>query len=57
MSPEDLMLSKLLWSRETGSDVQLADVRNIASTPIDLRYMDEWSERLGVADAWRTVRP
>jgi hypothetical protein len=57
VSPEDLILSKLLWSRQTRSEVQLADARNLAGTAIDLRYLDDWSERLGVADAWRAIRP
>jgi len=36
VSPEDLILSKLLWARDTDSEVQLKDVRNLPHSLKDL---------------------
>ena len=55
VSPEDLVISKLDWMRETRSEVQLADVRNLLrSVPdLDRRYMEDWSGRLGLVALYR----
>jgi hypothetical protein len=49
VAPEDLIISKLDWMRETRSEVQLADVRNLLrSVPdLDRQYLAHWTERLG----------
>jgi hypothetical protein len=54
---EDLILSKLLWAKESRSEVQLEDVRNLAAGELDEAYVDEWVRRLNVADLWGEVRP
>lgn len=58
VSPEDLVLSKLLWAGESHSAVQLRDVRQILSahTPLDWEYLDRWAAQLGVVDLLREVR-
>jgi predicted nucleotidyltransferase len=50
VAPEDLVLSKLDWARESRSEVQLADVRNVlAAVPdIDRGYLALWAQRLGL---------
>jgi hypothetical protein len=55
VAPEDLILSKLDWMRETRSEVQLADVRNLLRSMPDLdkHYLERWSERLGLAALYR----
>ena len=55
VAPEDLIISKLDWMRETRSAVQLADVRNLlASVPgLDRQYLAHWTERLGLAALYR----
>lgn len=50
VSPEDLVLSKLEWSRESRSELQMRDVRNLLRTSLDRAYLNEWAGRLGVAD-------
>lgn len=51
VSPEDLLLSKLAWARDSRSAVQLADVRNlIEATPIDWRYVEHWASVLDVTE-------
>jgi hypothetical protein len=58
VSPEDLVLSKLDWARDSRSELQLGDVRNLlASVPdLDGRYLDHWAAELGVADLLASVR-
>jgi hypothetical protein len=55
VTPEDLIISKLDWMRQTRSEVQLADVRNLLqSVPgLDRRYLAQWTERLGLGALYR----
>lgn len=46
---EDLILSKLAWAKESRSEVQLRDVRNLMATGYDAAYVDSWKDDLGVA--------
>jgi hypothetical protein len=58
-APEDVILKKLVFHREGGSDKHLRDVAGvlkISSGELDFRYLDTWADRLGVADLWRRVR-
>ena len=48
VSKEDLILSKLHWARDSQSELQLGDVRNLLSTSPDLDYLNKWSSVLGV---------
>ena len=51
ISAEDLVLAKLLWRRDTGSEQQLRDVRSVvAAVPtLDWAYLTMWAERLGLS--------
>ncbi|MEK9179966.1 MAG: hypothetical protein AAB897_00955 [Patescibacteria group bacterium] len=52
-SPEDLILSKLLWQKESGSELQLRDVESIikiSGRKLDRSYLEEWARKLGVWD-------
>jgi hypothetical protein len=46
---EDLILSKLEWARETGSELQKRDVLALLAGPVDMSYLGYWAERIGVA--------
>lgn len=48
VSPEDLVLSKLLWAKKSHSELQLKDVRNLLQTEMDRHYLRKWSGVLGV---------
>lgn len=50
ISPEDLILAKLLWRRVTGSEQQGQDIRSVlASVPdLDGEYLSTWASRLGL---------
>ena len=52
VAPEDLILSKLQWSKDSGSELQLRDARSIAEGVADLdwSYMRTWASALGVTD-------
>ncbi len=57
VAPEDLVISKLDWARDTRSEVQLADARNLLrSVPgLDRPYLERWTARLGLEALYREV--
>lgn len=56
VSPEDLIISKLDWARESRSERQLADVRNLLrSTGVDREYLGRWVTRLGLEPLYHEV--
>src|SRR5580765_1323826 len=48
VSREDLILSKLYWARDSKSDLQLRDVRNLLASDCDRSYLHSRAENLGV---------
>lgn len=48
VSKEDLILSKLSWARESRSELQLNDTRNLLATGPDMDYLHNWSATLGL---------
>ena len=57
VAPEDLIISKLDWARDTRSEVQLADARNLvgAVSDLDREYLTRWVTRLGLDSLYREV--
>lgn len=57
VAPEDLVLSKLIWTKNSRSELHLRDVRSIlkGSGQLDYAYMERWSKRLGVSELYREV--
>jgi hypothetical protein len=57
VAPEDLIISKLEWARDSRSEVQLADVRNLLAAGLDLdrEYLAQWVSRLGLDALYREV--
>lgn len=57
VAPEDLILSKLDWARESRSEMQFTDVRNLlTSVPnLDHEYLQRWADRLGLAALYREI--
>ena len=52
-SPEDLILSKLLWSEENYSQKQLEDVKTVLKNgkiKLDFKYLKTWSVKQGTID-------
>jgi hypothetical protein len=57
-SPEDVIVSKLEFYQEGGSDKHLRDIAGvlqIQGDKIDRGYIAEWAGRLGVAEIWELV--
>ncbi|MFQ5802011.1 MAG: nucleotidyltransferase [Candidatus Methylomirabilales bacterium] len=57
VAPEDLIISKLDWAKDTHSEVQLADARNLLAsiTELDRAYLAHWTTRLGLESLYREV--
>jgi hypothetical protein len=57
-SPEDAILMKLVYFRESGSDRHLRDVGGVlqvSGSEVDRGYIASWAETLGVSDVWQRV--
>jgi len=48
VSVEDLILSKLYWARDSRSELQLRDVRNLLELDCDRKYLRSRAQILGV---------
>jgi len=55
VSKEDLILSKLFWAKDSRSETQLGDVKNLISTGCDRAYIERWTRELDVANLWLEV--
>ena len=55
VAPEDLILSKLVWAKDSKSEIQLGDVRNLLQTAkgLDRRYLTRWAKQLSVYSSFR----
>ncbi len=47
-SKEDLIISKLFWAKDSHSELQLRDVKNLLAAGFDVAYVDKWTKLLGV---------
>lgn len=58
-APEDLILSKLHWAKDSGPELQQRDVRQISesSPDLDWRYLEKWSDALGVRELLNRNKP
>jgi hypothetical protein len=57
-SPEDVILKKLAFYRQGGSEMHLRDVAGIlqvSGRTLDRRYLSRWARRLGVTGIWKMV--
>jgi len=57
-SPEDVILNKLLFFQEGGSEKHLRDISGMVKAgnqTLDTRYVEDWATTLGVADEWQSV--
>lgn len=57
VSPEDLILSKLHWTKDSKSEVQLTDVRSLLKSvkKLNRRYLARWARALSVESLYREV--
>lgn len=53
LSPEDSILSKLLWAKQSRSEQQFKDVMKILEARtdgLDMKYLNKWAKTLAVED-------
>jgi hypothetical protein len=55
VSKEDLILSKLFWARDSHSELQMRDVRNLIGTGCDRGHIERWTHELGVHSLWEEL--
>lgn len=55
VSPEDLILSKLTWAKDSSSDLQLRDIRNLLlGVPhLDKTYLEQWIVTLELSEIYK----
>jgi hypothetical protein len=46
VTKEDLIISKLYWAKESRSELQLGDVKNLLATGYDSDYLRHWTHEL-----------
>jgi hypothetical protein len=58
VAPEDLILSKLVWAKESQSELQQRDIVQLIQgvKDLDWPYLERWAVTLGVADDLKNVR-
>lgn len=57
-SPEDVILSKMLFYKEGQSEKHLRDITGVlrlCRSPIDYQYIQEWAQELDVVDIWQAI--
>jgi hypothetical protein len=57
VSKEDLIISKLWWAKDSHSELQLRDVKNLAGTGCDIGYIEGWTKELGLLNLWQECMP
>jgi len=55
VSKEDLILSKMLWGKDSRSEFQMRDVKNLVATGCDRAYIERWTTELGLATLWQEI--
>ncbi|HMN41419.1 MAG TPA: hypothetical protein PKE29_11285 [Phycisphaerales bacterium] len=58
-APEDVILKKLDFYREGGSDKHLRDITSmfkVSGGDFDLAYTERWALRIGVQSEWRMIK-
>ncbi|SFI15885.1 hypothetical protein [Planctomicrobium piriforme] len=58
-SPEDVILKKLLYYQEGGSEKHVRDilgVLKVRGSQIDLAYLSHWAQKLGVISEWSSIQ-
>jgi hypothetical protein len=55
-SPEDVILKKLDFYRQGGSEKHLKDIRGImAETELDKAYLQTWVQKLNLSAEWSKI--
>ena len=52
----DLIISKLLWAKDSRSEKQLTDVKNLLVNSFDAAYIKKWTKEFGVYELFEQCR-
>jgi hypothetical protein len=52
VSKEDLIISKLYWAKDSRSEQQLRDIKNLIVTGYDPAYLEHWTRKLDLHTLW-----
>ncbi len=58
VSPEDLILNKMAYYREGGSEKHLRDITGVLKVSgdrVDRAYIADWAEKLGLTEIWQAI--
>lgn len=55
VTKEDLILSKLIWAKDTHSELQIRDIRNLMDTGFDEAYVQSWVKKLGIDSLFKEM--
>lgn len=57
VSPEDLIINKLIWFKEGQSTRQLEDIKSVLETQkkLDQQYLTLWINKLGLGQEWQAL--
>ncbi|HUF04466.1 MAG TPA: hypothetical protein VMM38_09860 [Aridibacter sp.] len=53
---DDLILSKLLWAKDSGSEMQRRDIANLMRSGFDVEYVTRWISPLGIEKLYDSCR-
>lgn len=58
VTPEDLIISKLFWAKDSLSDFQIRDIRNLftSAKSLDREYIDKWVQTLGLEKVYEKAQ-
>ena len=57
-APEDVIIGKLLYFREGGSEKHLRDIAamlQVSGDEIDKKYIDHWTRQLALTEQWQVI--
>ncbi len=57
VSKEDLILSKWIWSKESGSALQKQDIQALLNTGCDRTYLRRWMKKLNLDERFLEMAP
>lgn len=56
ISKDDLIISKLWWAKDSFSEKQLTDVKNLMRSGFDINYVKNWVESLKVSNLFEQCK-
>ena len=56
ISKDDLIISKLWWARDSHSEMQLRDVKNLMRAGFVAEYVEKWTNQIGVGGLFSQCR-